>query len=75
MLSMYYSPMIIFCFSAVISRAKALARYSENHPLFLSFNQGDIILIKSKSAGDNTRLWGGEVSSIKIVLSFFSVSF
>ncbi|XP_059159914.1 transport and Golgi organization protein 1 homolog [Physella acuta] len=48
--------------STVISRARALARYSENHPLFLTFNQGDTILIKSKSAGDNTRLWGGELN-------------
>ncbi|GFR66674.1 melanoma inhibitory activity protein 3 [Elysia marginata] len=46
----------------VISKAKALASYQGNHPQLLSFKPNDIITIKSKSAGSNLRLWGGEVN-------------
>ncbi|KAK7507101.1 hypothetical protein BaRGS_00001952, partial [Batillaria attramentaria] len=45
-----------------ISKGQALARHSASSPLFLSFNRGDVIQIKSKSAGSRPDLWGGEVN-------------
>ncbi|GFO04071.1 melanoma inhibitory activity protein 3 [Plakobranchus ocellatus] len=46
----------------VISKGKALASFPSDHPQLLTFNRNDIITIKSKAAGNNQRLWGGEVN-------------
>ncbi|KAK7103334.1 hypothetical protein V1264_018253 [Littorina saxatilis] len=48
--------------SVTLSRATAMARYPASSPLHLSLNKGDIIEIKSKSAGNKPDLWGGEVN-------------
>ncbi|KAH9512301.1 hypothetical protein Btru_041417 [Bulinus truncatus] len=48
--------------TVVISRGKALTSHLTSQPFFLSFRKDEIILIKSKSAGNNPRLWGGEVN-------------
>uniref|UniRef100_A0A2C9L587 SH3 domain-containing protein n=1 Tax=Biomphalaria glabrata TaxID=6526 RepID=A0A2C9L587_BIOGL len=45
--------------NVIISKGKALASHLHNHPSLLQFRKDDIIEIKSKSAGDNPRLWGG----------------
>ena len=57
------SALVVLCFTATLSRATAMARYPANSPLHLSLNRGDIIEIKSKSAGSKPELWGGEVCS------------
>ncbi|XP_076441888.1 uncharacterized protein LOC143280953 isoform X3 [Babylonia areolata] len=48
--------------SVTLSRATVLARYPSNNPLLLSLNRGDVVDIKSKSAGTRPELWGGEVN-------------
>lgn len=49
--------------SAVISRARSLARSRPTDPAFLAFGRGEKINVYSKSAGSRQDLWGGEVSN------------
>ncbi|XP_050404541.2 transport and Golgi organization protein 1 homolog isoform X2 [Patella vulgata] len=48
-----------------ISKAQALANHNSNDPMYLSFRRGDVILIKSKSAGNRPDLWSGELNGIR----------
>ncbi|XP_069118577.1 transport and Golgi organization protein 1 homolog isoform X3 [Argopecten irradians] len=49
----------------VISYARALGKYRQNDPIFLSFERDDIVRVLSKSAGVKPDLWGGEVHGRK----------
>ncbi|XP_060070529.1 transport and Golgi organization protein 1-like [Ylistrum balloti] len=49
----------------IISYARALGKYRQNDPIFLSFERDDIVHILSKSAGQKPDLWGGEVHGRK----------
>ncbi|XP_033735498.1 transport and Golgi organization protein 1-like isoform X2 [Pecten maximus] len=49
----------------IISYARALGKYRQNDPIFLSFERDDIVRILSKSAGQKPDLWGGEVHGRK----------
>ena len=51
------SPLI----SAIISKARTLARHKHSDPEFLTFERGEVVTIYSKSAGTRPDLWGGEV--------------
>lgn len=48
--------------SGIISYASTLMKFDKKDPGFLNFKGGEIINVKSKSAGSRTDLWGGEVS-------------
>ncbi|KAK6183005.1 hypothetical protein SNE40_010562 [Patella caerulea] len=48
-----------------ISKAQALANHNSNDPMYLSFRRGDVIQIKSKSAGSRPDLWSGEINGIR----------
>lgn len=53
-------------FSAVISRARTLARNKPTDPAFLAFERGEKVNVYSKSAGSRQDLWGGEVCNISL---------
>ncbi|XP_041352768.1 transport and Golgi organization protein 1 homolog isoform X2 [Gigantopelta aegis] len=44
----------------IISYAQAVVKHSKNDPIFLSFEVGEKIKVKSKEAGLRLDLWGGE---------------
>ena len=69
-------------FSDTISYAKAIVKHAKNDPIFLSFEVGENIKVKSKEAGERRDLWGGEVSLTPIsysdpsnVLTHFNINY